>query len=153
MVRVYESLSPTGLYVQSMENANPSIAKSLISTYNPDQNALEMDEVIRNVVGVAYVGTSCSCPFCFTLNLPWFSSAGADTVRHCPYTYRTFSSKNVSQTVLILQSFVLAMIMHPEAQEAAHKELDHVLGQCRAPTFDDRDTLPYITAISQEVLR
>lgn len=50
-------------------------------------------------------------------------------------------------------SFILAMVLHPEVQRKAQEELDRVVGQSRLPTFEDRLSLPYITAISREVLR
>ena len=43
--------------------------------------------------------------------------------------------------------------MHPDIQHAAHKELDHVVGNDRLPVLEDRDSLPFVTAIVWEVLR
>lgn len=58
-----------------------------------------------------------------------------------------------TQTILSVQSFILAMVMHPEVQRTAHEELDRIVGQDRLPEFADRDSLPYISAIVKEVLR
>ena len=55
-------------------------------------------------------------------------------------------------TVSTLTTFFLAMTMHPEAQKRAQAELDVVVGD-RLPTFADKDTLPYVTAVMKEVLR
>lgn len=52
-----------------------------------------------------------------------------------------------------LNTFVLAMLLHPDAQRAAQDELDHVVGQSRLPTLEDRGLLPYVTALTKEVLR
>ena len=52
-----------------------------------------------------------------------------------------------------LSTFVLAMTMFPEKQIPAQEELDRVLGRKRLPDFDDRESLPQITAILREVLR
>ncbi|RPD81420.1 cytochrome P450 [Lentinus tigrinus ALCF2SS1-7] len=49
--------------------------------------------------------------------------------------------------------FVLAMILHPEVQARAQAEIDAVVGRDRAPTFADRDRLPYIRACVRETLR
>ncbi|PFH49608.1 hypothetical protein AMATHDRAFT_76109 [Amanita thiersii Skay4041] len=57
------------------------------------------------------------------------------------------------ESVSALTSFVLAMVLHPEVQIKAHQELDAVIGRGRLPTFDDRASLPYIGAISKEILR
>jgi hypothetical protein len=45
------------------------------------------------------------------------------------------------------------MLTNPECQAAAHKEIDAVVGRGRLPDYNDRDNLPYISAIVTEVLR
>ncbi|KAF7336353.1 O-methylsterigmatocystin oxidoreductase [Mycena venus] len=49
--------------------------------------------------------------------------------------------------------FVLAMILHPECQAKAQKEIDSIIGDQRLPTFEDREELPYVEGILQETLR
>lgn len=44
------------------------------------------------------------------------------------------------------------MVLHPEVQRKAQEELDAVLGD-RLPGYEDRDQLPYINAISEEIQR
>ncbi|RPD65871.1 cytochrome P450 [Lentinus tigrinus ALCF2SS1-7] len=56
-------------------------------------------------------------------------------------------------TVSALGSFFLAMVLNPEIQEKARKELDHVVGSHRLPEFSDEPSLPYIDAIVKETLR
>ncbi|KAF2631897.1 putative cytochrome P450 oxidoreductase OrdA-like protein [Macroventuria anomochaeta] len=58
-------------------------------------------------------------------------------------------------TVSTMQSFFLAMAMHPTVQAKAHAELDALLGPnpTRLPTFTDRDQLPYISLIVEEAQR
>jgi cytochrome P450 len=58
-----------------------------------------------------------------------------------------------TQTVSSLSSFFLAMALYPQVQERAQKELDSVLVPGVMPTFEDRPRLPYIEAITREVLR
>ncbi|KAJ7061174.1 cytochrome P450 [Mycena amicta] len=53
----------------------------------------------------------------------------------------------------VLSSFVLSMLLHPEHQKRAHEELDRVVGQGTLPTFYDRERLPYLECIFQEVFR
>jgi cytochrome P450 len=48
---------------------------------------------------------------------------------------------------------VLAIILHPEVQSKAQQELDLVTGSARLPDFQDRNSLPYISAIVKEVFR
>lgn len=45
------------------------------------------------------------------------------------------------------------MVMFPEAQRKAQAELDRVVGQDRLPELEDRDSLPYVSALAKEVLR
>ena len=45
------------------------------------------------------------------------------------------------------------MVLHPHVLKKAHEEIDRVVGTSRLPDFDDRENLPYIEAIFQEVLR
>ena len=45
------------------------------------------------------------------------------------------------------------MACFPEVQKKAREELDAVVGPNRLPSFEDRDSLPYITAVAKEALR
>ncbi|KAF8519800.1 cytochrome P450 [Hysterangium stoloniferum] len=61
-------------------------------------------------------------------------------------------------TVIPLKSCILALVLNPDVQHRAHKELDTVLGSpdnisFRLPSFDDRPHLPYIDALLKESLR
>ncbi|KAI0060062.1 cytochrome P450 [Artomyces pyxidatus] len=56
-------------------------------------------------------------------------------------------------TVAALQSFVLAMVLYPDARRKAQQELDTVIGRDRLPDFQDEESLPYVTALVKEVLR
>lgn len=52
-----------------------------------------------------------------------------------------------------INTFFLCMTLHPEVQTKAQAEIEAVVGTDRLPTFDNRDSLPYIQAIYLEVLR
>ncbi|KAJ8074884.1 hypothetical protein PM082_019211 [Marasmius tenuissimus] len=56
-------------------------------------------------------------------------------------------------TVSAVLSFILAMVLFPDVQSRAQKELDQIIGSGRLPDFADRDSLPYIKALILEVLR
>ncbi|EKM77775.1 hypothetical protein AGABI1DRAFT_121852 [Agaricus bisporus var. burnettii JB137-S8] len=56
-------------------------------------------------------------------------------------------------TVATIQSFILAMCLHPEVQKKAHEELDGVLQGKRLPELEDQKYMPYITAIAKEATR
>lgn len=45
------------------------------------------------------------------------------------------------------------MVLHPEIQQKAWRQLDSVIGLGRLPEFSDRESLPYIEHIVQEVYR
>ncbi|KIK35267.1 hypothetical protein CY34DRAFT_812300 [Suillus luteus UH-Slu-Lm8-n1] len=59
----------------------------------------------------------------------------------------------VDTTSSSLMSFILAMLLYPDVQKHAQAEIDAVVGQDRYPAFEDRDKLPYIGALIQELLR
>ncbi|CAE6534774.1 unnamed protein product, partial [Rhizoctonia solani] len=52
-----------------------------------------------------------------------------------------------------LVSFVAAMVTNPHVQAKAQQELDAVLGPAVLPTVSDKDRLPYIKNLIDEVLR
>ncbi|KAL0954892.1 hypothetical protein HGRIS_003825 [Hohenbuehelia grisea] len=58
-------------------------------------------------------------------------------------------------TVSTVQTFFLAMAMHPHVQKKAQAELDSVIGAVpdRLPDFSDRDVLSYTQALVLELLR
>ncbi|KAH8104105.1 cytochrome P450 [Cristinia sonorae] len=56
-------------------------------------------------------------------------------------------------TVSALQSFFLAMTLYPSVQLKAQAQLETVIGPNRLPTPADMQDLPYIVAITKEVLR
>ncbi|KAF2646454.1 cytochrome P450 [Massarina eburnea CBS 473.64] len=79
---------------------------------------------------------------------------------HIPLSERDFSFIPASlfgagsdTTASTLCTAFLALITHPETLQAAHKELDAVVGPSRTPTFEDEAQLPYIRALAKEVLR
>lgn len=45
------------------------------------------------------------------------------------------------------------MMQYPHVQRIAREEIERVTGGDRLPAIDDRDSLPYITAIVKETLR
>jgi cytochrome P450 len=49
--------------------------------------------------------------------------------------------------------FVVAVLLRPEVQTMAQKELDAVTRRERLPEFEDRLKLPFVDAICKEVIR
>lgn len=56
-------------------------------------------------------------------------------------------------TVVAIQSFVLAGVLHPEFVAKAQEEIDRVVGPNRLPTFDDIPKLAYVSAFMKESMR
>ncbi|KAG1807773.1 CyP450 monooxygenase [Suillus subaureus] len=66
--------------------------------------------------------------------------------------------KQIALTVFVgysstLSSFILAMVLHPEAQRLAQQEIDSVVGVDRLPDFYDRPSLKYVEAVFREAIR
>ncbi|KAG2153304.1 cytochrome P450 [Suillus clintonianus] len=66
---------------------------------------------------------------------------------------QTATAAGTETTAGVELNFILAMILHPDIQEKAHKLIESVIGTKRLPTFQDRSSLPYIDAILREILR
>ncbi|KAI0739567.1 cytochrome P450 98A3 [Daedaleopsis nitida] len=68
-------------------------------------------------------------------------------------TLTTYTGEPISQTNALVGAFFLALVLYPDVQKKAQAELDAVVGRGRLPDFNDRDSLPYITAIVTELSR
>ncbi|KAJ3506015.1 hypothetical protein NMY22_g17383 [Coprinellus aureogranulatus] len=67
----------------------------------------------------------------------------------CAVTY----SAGADTMVGSLTALFLALAMNPEAQRKAQAEIDSVVGLGRLPSLDDRESLPYVSAVVKEVER
>ncbi|KAI0315327.1 CyP450 monooxygenase [Amylostereum chailletii] len=56
-------------------------------------------------------------------------------------------------TVSALATSILALTMHPSVQRRTQAEIDSVVGRGRLPEYNERGSLPYVTAVCREVLR
>ena len=63
------------------------------------------------------------------------------------------SGAGFETTSTTLMWWTLAMVAFPEVQRRAQAELDAVVGRARLPTYADAPHLPYVRAITKEVLR
>ncbi len=57
------------------------------------------------------------------------------------------------QTVAVILTTILAMVLNPGAQKKAQAELDAVVGRSRLPGYDDEPSLPYVRALILESMR
>ncbi|KZT28680.1 cytochrome P450 [Neolentinus lepideus HHB14362 ss-1] len=65
----------------------------------------------------------------------------------------SFYGAGADTTVSVVQSYFLAVCLYPEVQKKAHAEIDSVVGRGRLPSYDDRESLPYIEAVCKELYR
>ncbi|KAI9444584.1 cytochrome P450 [Lactarius indigo] len=56
-------------------------------------------------------------------------------------------------TVAAMSSLFLALVLYPDVQKRAQAELDSVLSRDRLPTYEDRPRLPYLDAMTKEIMR
>ncbi|KIJ18483.1 hypothetical protein PAXINDRAFT_128630 [Paxillus involutus ATCC 200175] len=56
-------------------------------------------------------------------------------------------------TVSSIYAFFLAMTIYPEVFKKAQAEVEAKVGPDRLPTFDDRESLPYVNAVCTELIR
>jgi hypothetical protein len=92
----------------------------------------------------------CYIPFPGSLTIT--DAAGSDTVsliNSCDCKTHITSH----QTVSVITAYFLAVAKYPEVQAKAQTEINAVVGPNRLPTFEDRDSLPYIEAICKELYR
>ncbi|KAI0363937.1 cytochrome P450 [Pilatotrama ljubarskyi] len=59
----------------------------------------------------------------------------------------------IGQTVTVVSTFFLAMVLHPAVFKKAQEEMDAVVGRSRLPDLEDRDSLPYLESVLKEVYR
>jgi cytochrome P450 len=57
------------------------------------------------------------------------------------------------QTSAGLTAFILAMVLNPEVQRKAQREIDTLSKPGHLPTSDEAENFQYITAVVREVLR
>jgi len=50
-------------------------------------------------------------------------------------------------------SLIVAILLHPEIQATAQRELDAVTERRRLPIFEDRPMLPFVDAVCSEAMR
>ncbi|KAJ7493305.1 cytochrome P450 [Mycena galericulata] len=72
---------------------------------------------------------------------------------HTYLCIRSLENNNDFQTAAVIETFFLAMVLQPDAQRKAQRELEEVLGHCATPSLADRPRLPYTGALISEIFR
>ncbi|KAI0640913.1 cytochrome P450 [Trametes meyenii] len=62
-------------------------------------------------------------------------------------------SESCTQSLGVMATFFLNMTLNPRVVRKAQEELDRVVGNDRLPELSDRDSLPYLDALLEEVYR
>ena len=68
------------------------------------------------------------------------------------YISGTLLEAGSDTTSSTLYAFVQAMLLYPEVQKQAQKQLDEVVGADRMPTMEDEPRLPMIKSLMKETL-
>lgn len=90
---------------------------------------------------------------------PWFNTGSNETSSrngHSEYNRPRAQScfeTYIVQTITVMTTFILAMLLHPESYQKAQQEMDEVVGSDRLPEFEDKPQLPYLDCVLKEVLR
>jgi cytochrome P450 len=95
-------------------------------------------------------------PHCYTREIyekkeSWY--AQGLTEEHLIWVSTGLVEAGFETTAATLNSLVLQLAANPRVQEEAQKELMHVVGPDRLPTFEDLQNLPYVRACVKEMLR
>ncbi|THH07896.1 hypothetical protein EW146_g9173 [Bondarzewia mesenterica] len=91
--------------------------------------------------------------------LPSLSQENLDTCqseeeeRMIKYVASSIYSAGADTSGSTLSTMFLALARFPEAQKRAQAEIDAIVGRGRLPDYDDREKMPYIEALCQELLR
>jgi fumagillin biosynthesis cytochrome P450 monooxygenase len=76
-----------------------------------------------------------------------------DDDRDIKQTAASLYMAGAETTSSTMDCFILAMLMFPEVQAKAQKEIDDVIGSDRLPCLEDRKNLPFIEGLLTEVYR
>ncbi|KAI0340920.1 cytochrome P450 [Trametopsis cervina] len=78
---------------------------------------------------------------------------GTDAERHARYASGVAYAGGSDTTFSLLETFFCVMAMFPDIQSKVQRELDEVIGHERLPSYEDRDSLPYVQATVLECVR
>lgn len=110
------------------------------------------EELIKGLGGTIYTGAYSLFSLPQTIK-PYIAVHSWRRYGMVPPCSDTNKANTIFQTVAILLTLFLAMLMNPDAQAKAQEEIDRVIGTDRLPTFDDEPKLPYLSALAKEVFR
>ncbi|QRW22858.1 cytochrome P450 family protein [Rhizoctonia solani] len=86
-------------------------------------------------------------------DIPESGMSVEDAEDHIKHIAGTMFPAGSETTVASFMIFILAMTLYPEVQQKGQEEIDRVIGTDRLPTMKDQDSLPYVNAIIEEIIR
>ncbi|KAB5591457.1 Cytochrome P450 family oxidoreductase [Ceratobasidium theobromae] len=79
------------------------------------------------------------------------ASVSQEDIELIKWTAASLSTGGTTTTVVLVNSFILMMSLHPEVAEKAQAEIDSVVGRGRIPDFHDRNSLPFTESVIWEI--
>ncbi|GJE86536.1 cytochrome P450 [Phanerochaete sordida] len=89
----------------------------------------------------------------FTSELLKTETLEGDKEHNIKWAAASLYSGGSDTTVAAIHTFILTMMLFPDAQRRAQAEIDSVVGNERLPTFADRSSMPFVEAVYKESLR
>ncbi|KAH8649736.1 putative cytochrome P450 [Tricladium varicosporioides] len=90
---------------------------------------------------------------CFCVGMAEAQKVDGFSDDQAAYISGTLLEAGSDTTSSTMYAFVQAMLLFPEVQKKAQREIDHVIGLDRMPTMDDEPNLQYVRACMKETLR
>ena len=102
------------------------------------------EEILKGVAGIVYAGVYYPLiPFHQYHSYTNHTLGGADTV--CVSSFCVLLViRCLAQTISVINTIILGLLLYPETQKTAYAEIDQVIGISRLPEFEDLKSLPYI---------
>ncbi|KAK0224318.1 cytochrome P450 [Armillaria fumosa] len=123
--------------------------KSLAKSWR-DQYTVLVDEGLRMVNAAMDRGDASYSLLAEAIQM---KDKDADIVDIAKFAAAEVFTGGAETTISAMNSFILAMVLHPDVQRRAHAELDVNIVHGNFPTYEDKQNLPYINAILKETLR
>jgi hypothetical protein len=110
----------------------------------------EKEQILKETLAVMYLGAFARCMYIIShieMNDRWF--------RYRKYWAALFNDQSSfsTQTVSVLGTFMMAMVLYPSVQRKAQALIDDKIGNKRLPEITDIGSIPYLDAIIFETLR
>ncbi|KZT01836.1 cytochrome P450 [Laetiporus sulphureus 93-53] len=164
MLEVTEETSATaGVLAATLVDLFPALVH--IPTWMPGagfkRRALQLRKQLRQVIDDPFqkvkrelaVGTAQKSFVSSLLRDPDRSHWPEDYEEEIKGTAAVLYGAGLDTSAIVLSSFLLAMVLHPEVYRQAQEEIDGVVENQRLPEPQDRSSLPFLECVLKEVYR